>query len=90
MATHSSILGWEIPRTEEPDALQSVGSQESDMTQQLNQPEKTERPLNYSGVMDTVKRRLGTVAALMEPCYLKGVNQENQTNSDSSTVELQN
>ena len=43
-----------------------------------------------SGVMNTVKRRLGTVAALMEPCYLKGVNQENQTNSDSSTAELQN
>ena len=27
MATHSSILTWEIPRTEEPGGLQSVGSQ---------------------------------------------------------------
>ena len=27
MATHSSILAWEIPRTEEPDGLQSMGSQ---------------------------------------------------------------
>ena len=27
MATHSSILAWRIPRTEEPDGLQSVGSQ---------------------------------------------------------------
>ena len=27
MATHSSILAWRIPRTEEPDALQSMGSQ---------------------------------------------------------------
>ena len=27
MATHSSILAWEIPRTEEPSELQSVGSQ---------------------------------------------------------------
>ena len=27
MATHSSILGWRIPWTEEPDGLQSVGSQ---------------------------------------------------------------
>ena len=27
MATHSSILAWEIPWTEEPDRLQSVGSQ---------------------------------------------------------------
>jgi len=27
MATHSSILAWEIPRTEEPAGLQSMGSQ---------------------------------------------------------------
>ena len=27
MATHSSILAWRIPRTEEPGGLQSTGSQ---------------------------------------------------------------
>ena len=27
MATHSSILAWRIPWTEEPDGLQSMGSQ---------------------------------------------------------------
>ena len=27
MATHSSIPAWRIPWTEEPDALQSMGSQ---------------------------------------------------------------
>ena len=27
MATHSSILAWEIPWTEEPDGLQSIVSQ---------------------------------------------------------------
>ena len=27
MATHFSILAWEIPRTEEPGGLQSRGSQ---------------------------------------------------------------
>ena len=27
MVTHSSILAWRIPRTEEPGALQSVGLQ---------------------------------------------------------------
>ena len=32
MATHSSILAWEIPRTKEPDGLQSVGSQLSTHT----------------------------------------------------------
>ena len=32
MATHSSILAWEIPRTEEPGGLQSMESQELDTT----------------------------------------------------------
>ena len=32
MATHSSILAWEIPWTEEPGRLQSMGSQELEMT----------------------------------------------------------
>ena len=27
MATHSSFLAWEIPQTEEPGRLQSMGSQ---------------------------------------------------------------
>ena len=34
MATHSSILAWRTPRTEEPGGLQSMGSQ-SDRTQHL-------------------------------------------------------
>ena len=29
MAPHSSILAWEIPQTEEPGRLQSMGSQKS-------------------------------------------------------------
>ena len=32
MATHSRIPAWEIPGIEEPGRLQSLGSQESDMT----------------------------------------------------------
>ena len=32
MATHSSSLAWEIPWTEEPGGLQSMGSQKSDRT----------------------------------------------------------
>ena len=32
MATHSSILAWEIPWAEEPGGLQCMGLQESDMT----------------------------------------------------------
>ena len=36
MEIHSSILAWEIPWTEEPGRLLSIGSQELDMTEQLN------------------------------------------------------
>ena len=35
MATHSSILAWKIPWTEEPGGLESLGLQ-SDSTKQLN------------------------------------------------------
>ena len=44
MATHSSILAWEIPLTEEPGGLQSrvgLASQEPDRTQGLNNNFKT-------------------------------------------------
>ena len=33
MVTHSSILAWEIPWTEEPGGLQSMELQELDMTE---------------------------------------------------------
>ena len=36
MTTHSSILAWRIPWTEEPGGLQFMGSQESDMTEWLS------------------------------------------------------
>ena len=35
MATQSNILAWKIPWTEEPVRLQSMGWQESDMTERL-------------------------------------------------------
>ena len=36
MATHSSILAWRIPRTEELGGLESTGRKESDMTERLH------------------------------------------------------
>ena len=36
MAPHSSLLAWRILGTEEPGGLQSVGSLESDTTEQLS------------------------------------------------------
>ena len=40
MATHSSILAWRIPWTEEPGRLQSMGLEESDTTKKTKPPEK--------------------------------------------------
>ena len=36
MATHSSILAWRIPETEEPGGLQSIGSHRVDTIEPLN------------------------------------------------------
>ena len=36
MATHPSVFALEIPWTEEPGGLQSIGLQESHMTEQPN------------------------------------------------------
>ena len=36
MATHSSTLAWEIPWTEEPGGLQSMGREELDTTERLH------------------------------------------------------
>ena len=41
MVTHVSILAWRIPWTEEPGGLQSMGSQESDMTERLGRSTET-------------------------------------------------
>ena len=40
MAIHSSMLAWEIPWTEEPGRLQSMGLQESDMTAAKQQQQR--------------------------------------------------
>ena len=38
MATHSSILAWKIPWTEEPGGLHPMGSQESDVLETISAP----------------------------------------------------
>ena len=44
MATHSRILAWGIPWTEEPGGLQSTGHKESDMTELLTYAKKVIGP----------------------------------------------
>ena len=43
MATHSSILAWKIPWTEEPGGPQSMSPQTLDTTEQLNTHTKQEK-----------------------------------------------
>ena len=60
-ATHSSILAWRIAWTEEPDGLQSVGSQKSqtrlsDQTTTVPSPNPISvRVLARSGVSDSLR-----------------------------------
>ena len=45
MATHSSILAWRIPWTEEPGGLQSMGSPQKSLEFLYTNNEKTEREI---------------------------------------------
>ena len=47
MATHSVILAWRIPRTEEPGGYSPWGRKESDMTEQVSI--HTHIPILWSG-----------------------------------------
>ena len=47
MATHSSILSWKTPWTEEPGRQQSMGLQELDMTEQLNHHHALKNKLGF-------------------------------------------
>ena len=69
MATHSSILVWEIPQTEEPGWLQSMGHKESDMTERLNRAYR----IVYVKITDNSCRRhlclkLDSGKTLSQPC----------------------
>ena len=48
MATHSSILAWEIPWTEEPGRLVYGVAKESDTTEQLTLPSLSSSAKNIS------------------------------------------
>ena len=57
MATHSSILAWEIPWTEKPGELQSMGHKESLMTQQLNNNYKLDSKMTQMSWNNGLKLR---------------------------------
>ena len=47
MTTHSSVLAWKIPWTEEPGGLQSMGSLESDTTEVTQQQQQQQLYHHY-------------------------------------------
>ena len=55
MATHSSILSWRIPWREEPGKLQSMGSQESDMTEHVHRARNRSVQFSRSVVSDSLR-----------------------------------
>ena len=70
MATHSDILAWEIPWTEEPEGLQSMGLQRvgHDLVtkQQQQQYQKVGMCLSYYRMQDQQSRSLGILNLLGE------------------------
>ena len=50
MATHSSILTWEIPWTEETDGLQSMGSQSLTRLKRLSSSVSSIHPIRFTTV----------------------------------------
>ena len=61
MATHSSILAWKIPWTEEPGGLRPMGSQRADT------PEATEQACSHGAFVELYLGVQGCVS-----CYTLG------------------
>ena len=65
MTTHSSILAWRIPQTEEPGGLRSMGSQKtSNMTptkqqQTTNSQQDTKRPKRPTATFEKLGAKAG-------------------------------
>ena len=88
MATHSSILAWEIPWTEEPSGPQTTGSRESDKTEhaQTHIPKHQQvkyvnqgfrnmfwpRPVNLGAFNITLPTKVHLVKAMVFPVVMYG------------------
>ena len=77
-ATHSSILAWKIPWTEEPGGLQSMGLQRVGHDLATKQQQKSDDAYLYSFTQGnkspghiTEKKKLLNISMLCESIYLK-------------------
>ena len=66
MATHSSILAWEIPWTEEPGGLQRAhGVTESNTTESLSLHFTSENVIQNKGEIDVFRQKLRILECLL-------------------------
>ena len=81
MATHSSILAWRIPRTEEPSGLQSIGSQ-WDMTKATQQAQSSNG--TSGGLCDSSLRQGqgGCTPLVMGMDFLQNLATDNRAQAD--------
>ena len=77
MATHSSILAWRIPGTEEPGGLQPVGSQSqtrlSEHTQgKVTYPPQTRLPSSLPQTISVLLKRITSakVLGVQDSCFI--------------------
>ena len=69
-ATHSSILAWRIPWTEDPGGLQSTGSTESDATEQLSTAQCSVHSRTWDTSETTCKKEQDTCSGSGKLLYL--------------------
>ena len=80
MATHSSILAWRIPRTEEPGRFQFTGVAQSDMAEVTQHTcvvyiyIHTSFVLSHSVMSVSLGPHGLQLARLLSPCYFPGQN----------------
>ena len=70
MATHGSILASEIPWTEEPGGLQSMGSRELEMTKRLHKPLSPTAEMLLNSLPEPLPRGLPQFASWEFPALL--------------------
>ena len=83
-ATHSSVLAWRLPWTEEPGGLQSMGSQELDMS---DATEHTPSTHIYGMCIRTYTQFL--VSDITVSCHLSTYHIWHTSHTEASTVHSQ-
>ena len=73
IATHSSILAWRIPWTEEPGGLQSMGSQNLDTTEQVTLTRDLWWPVSQPATHSDFSHTELCVPCELRPSYLKEI-----------------